>query len=147
DQGGAQAGAQAQEEHLASLVAPQGLHGGIVDDLDGTTKRGLKIESYPTRSQVVRLGNRPAAHHEPRIADRYHVILPVAGEFDAPGNHLRGGQSPPGRKSPWLFVPRGEDFHVGPADIDNQDIHEAPPVLTIPHAAFRSTDRPGLTAE
>src|SRR5262249_50904233 len=46
--GGAQAGAQSQEEHLASLVAPQGLHGGIIDNLDRTTKGGLEIESDPT---------------------------------------------------------------------------------------------------
>src|SRR5438876_5490641 len=32
DHGGAQAGAQAQKEHFPSLVAPQGLHGGIIDD-------------------------------------------------------------------------------------------------------------------
>src|SRR5262249_59978088 len=90
--GGAQAGAQAQEEHLASPVAPQRLHGGIIDNLDGTSKRRLKIESDPTGCEVVRLGNRPAAHHETWIADRYHVILPVAGEFFDPCDHLFGSQ-------------------------------------------------------
>jgi len=39
----AQAGAQAQEEHSA----PQRLHGGIIDQVDGAAKRGLKVEADP----------------------------------------------------------------------------------------------------
>ena len=35
DHGGAQAGPQTQKEHFATLVAPQGLHGGVIDDFDG----------------------------------------------------------------------------------------------------------------
>jgi hypothetical protein len=31
--GGTQTRSQAQEKHLAALVAPEGLHGGIIDDL------------------------------------------------------------------------------------------------------------------
>src|SRR5262245_22891362 len=138
DHGGAQAGAQAQEEHFASLVASQGLHGGIIDDLDGTTKRGLKIESYPTSCQVVRLHNRPATAHDPWIAYRHHVILPVAVEFYDSCIHVFGSQGRPGRKFPRFLVSRGKDFHVGPTDIDDQDIHEATPILTVPRAAYRS---------
>src|SRR5262245_51384236 len=54
---------QTQKEHLAALVAPQG---GIIHDLDGTTKRGLKIKLSPNPEPGLR--NWPAAHHEPRIA-------------------------------------------------------------------------------
>src|SRR3977135_2725587 len=36
DDGRSKPSSEAQKEHLTALVAPQGLHGGVVDDLHGT---------------------------------------------------------------------------------------------------------------
>src|SRR5262249_15955405 len=71
DRGGTQTGPQAQEEHLATLVAPQGLHGRIIDDLDWAPKRCSIAKPDPTRGEVMRFGNRPVVQDRPRVADRH----------------------------------------------------------------------------
>ena len=48
DQRGAETGAEAEEEHLAALVAAQRLHRGIVDHLDRTPEGGLEVEADPS---------------------------------------------------------------------------------------------------
>src|SRR5262249_54251066 len=47
DHGGAQAGAEPEEEHLAVAVTAEPLHRRIVDDLDGTPKCSPIVESDP----------------------------------------------------------------------------------------------------
>src|SRR5260370_40362040 len=47
DQGRAQAGSQAEKEHLAAAVAAQRLHRGIVDDLDRASEGGPIAKSDP----------------------------------------------------------------------------------------------------
>ena len=49
---GTETGSEAQEEHLAALVAPEGLHRGIVHDFYRTLERGFKVEPYPPASEV-----------------------------------------------------------------------------------------------
>src|SRR6516162_5732828 len=50
DKGGAQACSQAQKQHLATFVASQGLHGGVVDHFDWTTERLREIKREPAPS-------------------------------------------------------------------------------------------------
>src|SRR6202035_5371036 len=66
-------GSEAQKEHLAALVAPQCLHGGVVDDLHRAAECCGKIESDPPASQVVRVRDRPAVENRAGIADRHHL--------------------------------------------------------------------------
>ena len=97
DHGRSKPGSEAQKEHLAALVAAQGLHGGVVDDLHGTTECRREIEPDPPASQVVWFRNRPPAENRAGIADRHHVIHPIRGELLDSGDHPLGGQ----RRSGW----------------------------------------------
>src|SRR5262249_14628104 len=76
DHRGTEAGSQSEEQHLATLVTSQGLHGCIVDHLDGVLKGGFKLEANPPFREVVRFGERPIAEHGTRVAHRHHVVLP-----------------------------------------------------------------------
>src|SRR5262245_36336242 len=71
DHGGTETGSQPQKQHLAALVTSQGLHGGIIDDLDGPLERGLEIKARPTTAEIVRFRERPIPDNHPGIANRY----------------------------------------------------------------------------
>jgi hypothetical protein len=86
DHGRAEASAQAQKKHLASLVTPQGLHCSIVYDLDRPLESSFKVEPYPALSQVPWFGNWPVPKDRPRVTDGNGVILPVGGQLP----HFRG---------------------------------------------------------
>ena len=88
DHGGAEASAQAEEKHLASLIATERLHGGIVDDFDGTSERSFEVESHPARPEIVGFQNRLAAEDRARIADRDRLAFPVFRRVANPGDHL-----------------------------------------------------------
>src|SRR5438034_5052948 len=47
DHGGAEPGAESEEEQLAATVASERLHRGIVDDLDRTSQGGPIVEPDP----------------------------------------------------------------------------------------------------
>ena len=53
DHGGTETGPQTKEKHLAALVAPEGLHRGIVHDLYRTLERGFKVKPHPPASEVI----------------------------------------------------------------------------------------------
>src|SRR6266446_3612815 len=107
------------------LVASQCLHGGIVDYLDRTLECSFKVEPSPPPSKVIRIRNGPIPDDYPRIANRYRVILPIAGEFLDACYHLSGRQLGTGWKFPRLLLSRSENLHVGSAYVDNQHIHRA----------------------
>src|SRR5262245_24400165 len=125
DQSGAEPGAQAQKEHHAALIAPQRLHGRIIDELDGIPEGSLEVKPDPTRAEVMRFGHHVTLEYQPRVAYRYHIIRPLPGELLDSGNHLCGRQFWPGGKFPRFGLSSGEDLHVGPADINNQHVHGA----------------------
>src|SRR5262249_16922641 len=58
--GSTQTRSQAQEKHLAALVAPQSLHGRIIDDLDWAPECCSIVEPHPTRAEAMPFCNRPA---------------------------------------------------------------------------------------
>src|SRR5262245_63928807 len=52
DQSGAEPGAQAQKEQHAALIAPQRLHGRIIDELDGAPEGSFEIKPDPDRKST-----------------------------------------------------------------------------------------------
>src|SRR5258708_37830617 len=124
DHGGTETGSQPQEQHLAAFVASQSLHGGVIHDFDRTLERGFKVKSHPAASEVMRFRHQPIPDNHSRVANRDHVILPVAGELLDSRDHLLRCQAGSGRKLPWLLLSAGENFHVVTADIDDQHIHD-----------------------
>src|SRR6266702_5012111 len=74
DHGGTEAGPQPQEQHLDTLVAPEGLHHGIIHDFYWTLKRSFKVIAPPPASEVPRVRKRSIVDDRPGIADRYRVI-------------------------------------------------------------------------
>ena len=69
NQGGSEAGPQAQKKHLAAFIASQSLHGRVIDDLDRAPECLFKIKSDPSGAQVMRLRDRAAMENRPRVAD------------------------------------------------------------------------------
>src|SRR5438552_7402475 len=88
DERRAKAGAETEEKHPAAFVAPQCLHGGVIDDLGRLAEAAREVELHPARSKVVRLLDRVAVYHRARVADRNGVVLPVRGSFADLVNHL-----------------------------------------------------------
>jgi len=123
--GRTEAGPQSKEQHLSTLVAPKGLHRGIVHDSYRTVERSLKVKSYPSASEVIWLGKRSVFDHQAGIADREYVILPIPGEFLDTADHLLGRQCGAGWKFTTLLLSCSEDLHVRSADINHERIHAA----------------------
>ena len=69
-QGGAETRSEAEEEHRSTLVAPEGLHRGIVDDLHGATKRRREIEPDPAVGEVA-FGDRSVSDDRKRTIEDY----------------------------------------------------------------------------
>src|SRR5215471_4898991 len=91
-------GSETEEQHLSALVAAQRLHGCVVDDLYRVAECGSEIERDPSAAEIAWFGDRSAVDDWAGIADRYHVILPIAGESVDAGHHLPGGHRRPGCK-------------------------------------------------
>src|SRR5262249_32370888 len=119
DHSGTEPGPQPQEQHLATMVAPEGLHHSIIHDLDWTLECRFNIISPPPASEVIRVRKRSIVDDRPGIADRYCVILPVPSELLDASDHLLGGQRGPRGKFPRFVLSGSEDLHVGSAYIDN----------------------------
>ncbi len=124
NQGRTEARTQAQEEHFPAFVAPQGLHGRIINDLNWTPECGFKIKPDPPGSQVMRLGHRSVLDYRAGIAHRDCVILPTCGQPLDARHHLLRRHRSAGRKLPWRPSPSGKDLHVSSTDINYQHVHE-----------------------
>src|SRR5262249_50266813 len=103
DHGGTEPGPQSQKQRLATLVAPEGLHRGIIHDLDWTFECSCKVIAHPPASEAMGVRQRSIFDDRPGIADQYRVILPVPGELLDVDDHLLGGQGP-GWKFPSFVV-------------------------------------------
>src|SRR5262252_9233815 len=125
DHGGPETSPQSQEQHLAPLVAPEGLHHGIIHDFYWTLECRCKVIAPPPASEVPRIRQRSIVNDRPGIADRYRVIRPVCGELLDAGDHLLSRQRGPGGKFSRGVLSGSEDLYVGSADIDNQHMHDA----------------------
>ena len=79
DHGGAEAGAEAQEEHAAAFVAAEGLHGGVIDDLAGLAEGGVIIEIHPAAPEVVGLADGVVVDDGDGEAEGDGVVVPGGG--------------------------------------------------------------------
>src|SRR5277367_5222020 len=87
----AQAGAGAEEEHAAALVAAQSLHGSIVDEAKRLPK-GLFVRKVdPAYAQVVGLGDGTMVDDRTWVADGDTVVGPALGSGQDVLGHLLGG--------------------------------------------------------
>src|SRR5262249_21655414 len=116
DEGRAQAGAQAEEEHAAAVVAAQGLHGGIVDELDRFAEGDLEIEIDPAAAEVDRLQENLFADHRAGVADADGVELPVTGGRPDVVKHGLGGQLSARRELADLLAVAELELDVSAAD-------------------------------
>src|SRR5205807_5022076 len=60
---------KSQEKHLAAFIAPQGLHGGVIQDLHRTSEGSPKLKTNPAASQVMRLRQWTIMKHRARITN------------------------------------------------------------------------------
>jgi hypothetical protein len=126
DHGRPEAGSQPEEEQLSSPVAAQGLHGRVVDELDGTPECAFEVEADPAPRQVVRLRHRPTAKDRAGVADRRRVETPARRGFQHSRDHLLRGQCRPGCELPRGPLARGQDLDVRSAHVDHQHSQPAP---------------------
>ena len=134
--------AQAEEQHLAALVTSQSLHGGVVDDLDGTPERSSKIKTDPAPSQIIGFSNRSIVKDSPRIANRDRVIFPRSENPLHTGDHLLWRHLRTRWEFPRGSLPSREDLHVRSADIEHQHSHAKffSPPQRVAHNCLRFID-------
>src|SRR5258708_11019366 len=53
DHRGAESRAKTEEEHVAAFVAPEGLHGGVVDDFHREAEGFSEIDRHPDLAEIV----------------------------------------------------------------------------------------------
>ncbi len=121
DHCGAEAGAEAEEEHAAAFVAAEGLHAGVVDEFHGMAERFAEVEAHPAAAQVVRLAERMTVDDRAGIADGDAIVLPGARGFFHGANHFGGGHRGARRNFHWFFLPGHQELDVCSADIDCED--------------------------
>src|SRR5665213_1820485 len=79
DERRSQTGAQAEKQHATAIVAAERLHGRVVNGADGTSEGFFKMMANPSRPEVVRFGERPAAANGSGITDGNGGIFPARG--------------------------------------------------------------------
>src|SRR5664280_712988 len=120
---GSQTGPQSKKQHPPLLVASQGLHGRVVDHLHRDPECLLKVKTNPSGGQIMRLRDRTPLRHHPRIANRYHIVLPLPGQLSGLGDHPFRRQLRTRDELPRLVLSRGQNLDVGTAYIHRQHIH------------------------
>jgi hypothetical protein len=91
DKRGTKSPSEAQKEYFAALVAAHSLQGGIINDLNdlrGATEGCGEIESDPAMSKIDRFCSRASVQDRAGIADRHHVIPPIARKLFHACDHL-----------------------------------------------------------
>src|SRR5439155_10941557 len=129
DQCGAETGPQTQKKQQAALIASQGLHGRIIEDLDWAAKSFFKIEADPTRRQIVWFSHHASADNDSGVADRNRVIIPIPSQLLDPGDHQLGSHGWSGGKLPRLGKNLALPFSLalpyvtGGNDLDTRSSH------------------------
>ena len=123
DEGGAEAGAEAEEEHFAAAVSAERLHGGIVDEADGLAEFFLVGEVDPAGGEVVGFGEGTVVCDGAGIADGDGVVVPGGRGGKNLLGHLRGVHGGAGDDLDGDEIVGGGDLDVGSADVDDEDFH------------------------
>src|SRR6187455_2667596 len=106
--------------HPSPLIASEGLHGSIIDNLDRITECLTKIKTNPAAAQIVWLAKWPSMDHRAGVSDRDGLILPVLSNAFHIANHFvwRHGRSR--RNLARLLVSCGQNFDVRSSYINHQ---------------------------
>src|SRR5215470_6520208 len=123
DHRGAETGAEPEKQHLAAAVTPEGLHCGVIHDLDRTPKRRPIVEPNPAAAEMTWLRERAAVDHRPWIADGHRVVRPLRRDGLDALDHLPRGERGSGRKLTRRLLSGDVDLHVSAADIHDQHAH------------------------
>src|SRR3989442_2350724 len=127
DERGPEAGAEAEKQHPAAAVAPERLHRGVVEHLHRMAEGSPEVEAHPAAAEVPRLGDRMPVDDRSGIADGDVVVGPVGRQTLHDGDHAPGRHRRSGVGLAVLALPRRQDLHVRPADVDDQYLHDTPP--------------------
>src|SRR4029079_9408079 len=103
---------------LYLLVTSHSLHRCGVDDLNRAAKRGFEVKADPTFGEIMRFGKDTIPDHRPRVANRYHFVIPIRSELLDSVHHLSGRESWTRKQLSRLLLSRDKDLDVGPADIN-----------------------------
>ena len=120
---GAESRAEAEEQHAAPVVAAEGLHGGVVHDLDRHAEGRIPVELNPSRAEVPGFLNDLAANDGAGNADRDGVEGPAGRVGLDAGDHLRRREAITRVKLAHLRASGVHQFDVGAAHVDDQDTH------------------------
>ena len=102
DESRSQTRPEPEKQHPPAVVASEGLHRRVVEDLRRLAERRLEVEPDPTGAEVHRLGDDAIVAHRRGNAHRDDVVCPVAGEIDGALHHLRRRQLGAGDEAPPL---------------------------------------------
>jgi len=123
DQRGADAGAEAEEQHAAAVVAAERLHRRVVDHADRTSERAREVEADPAAAEIHRLGHRLSVHDDAGISNRDDVELPVLDGGEHALHHLRRREVGSRRDLQRSSAAGCQQLHVGAANVDDQNPH------------------------
>src|ERR1700722_1158185 len=119
--GGAETGAETEEEHFAALVTAESLHGGIIDDFYGMAEGFGEVHTHPAATEIVRLAKRGAVDDGTGIAEGDAVEFPAFdGLLDVP-NGQGGGHPGAGNELGGFLLAGHQELDVSATDIDDQD--------------------------
>src|SRR5215471_20226076 len=117
---GAKASPQPEKQHFPAFITAQGLHRRIVDEFQRTSEHMFKAKAYPTWCEIRRFSDRTVVERGTRIANRNHVVLPIAGEFINAIHHIPRCHGRSGKKFPSFGLSVTRTFS---AYVDNEHIH------------------------
>lgn len=132
--GGAEAGAETEEEHASAVIAAERLHRSIVHHAHRVSERFCVVEAHPSAGQISGLHEREPVHHETGVSDGNDVVRPVLRILlDLPHHAFRVHFEPRRDFAHFVLAVR-LDLHVGSTDVDRQDLTcTAPFRLGTPH--------------
>ena len=123
DERGADARAEAEEEHASAVVAAESLHRRVVDHTDRPAECGFEVEAHPAVAEISRLGAGAVGVDCSWIADGEDVVVPVAGDFAHLLDEHVWREFLSGVEAPALVSAADRHLDVRTADIDHQDVH------------------------
>ena len=127
DESTAKPGPKSEEEHTASIVAPQCLHGSVIDDTDGAVKNLAEVKFGPAFAEIVWLAHDSVAYYRPGIPYRNAVVAPARDELAHVLRHLLGAHLVTRWKFDSVAAIAGADFYVRTTDVDDENIHGVAP--------------------
>ena len=137
-EGGAEAGAEAEKQHAAAVVAAEGLHGRVVHDPHRLPEGLLVVEALPAATEVRGVPRGAAVHDRTRVAHRDHVVGPALGRLLHLCHHACGGHLTTRGDLHRLALAAGHaHLQVAAADVDDEDSHgppegSGPEIITFP---------------